>query len=54
MLLLERKITLGSVITLFILIVSISYGGVHLVELPDYITDEMMLNQTPDISLVFA
>lgn len=50
----KRKITLGVVLTFSLIISSTSYAGVHFVELPDSITDEMMLNQTPDISLVFA
>ncbi len=54
MLVSKRRVTLGILLTFSLLISSASFAGVHFVELPENITDAMMLNQTVDISLVFA
>jgi len=43
----------GVLLTFSLIISSLSYGGVHFVELPEGVTDEMMINQTPNILIDF-
>ena len=45
----KRKISLVVAFTTLMIMPSVSFSGIHFVELPDDITNEMMANQTPDI-----
>jgi len=49
MLVAKRCVVSGILLTCSLIFSSASYAGVHFVELPESITDEMMLNQTPEL-----